>query len=155
MTAEFEKLAQEQKARGDVTSYQQTMAIIRSLYTSGLMDIGREPILPNEQDLPPYEFAQPEKPKPYVTEIAALNLSPRTRNGIFRDGITTIRQLYNTPDDEIMAIRNLGKKSLVEIRIALRMFKNKILAEREKHAIFDDTPVVFPFPSGTINKVYY
>lgn len=148
-------MAQEQKARGDVTGYQQTMAIIRSLYTSGLMDIGREPTLPNEQDLPPYEFVKPEKTKPYVTEIDALNLSSRARNGVVRVGITTIRQLYNTPDDEIMETRNLGKKSLVEIRIALKMFKNRISSERERLAIFDDTPVVIPWPTGTISKVYY
>lgn len=161
MTAEFEKLAQEQKARGDVTGYNQTMAMIRSLYTSGLMDVSQEKSLPADQGLPPFEFTKPEKVSPSrniswtIHEIDALNISSRARNGIVRVGITTIRQLYNTPDDEIMEIRNLGKKSLIEIRIALRMFKNKILAEREKHAIFDDTPVVFPFPSGTINKVNY
>ena len=104
MTAELEKLAQEQKARGNIAGYNQTMAMIRSLYTSGLMDIGREPTLTNEQDFPPFEFDKPEKTRPYITEIDALNLSSRARNGVVRVGITSIRALYNTPDSDIIEI---------------------------------------------------
>lgn len=47
--------------------------------------------------------------------IEELNLSVRAYNCLKRDGITTVEELLEKTEDEVMKIRNLGKKSFKEL----------------------------------------
>lgn len=49
-------------------------------------------------------------------DIDNLNLSVRTYNCLRRAGITTISALKETTEEELTEVRNLGKKSLEEIK---------------------------------------
>ena len=49
-------------------------------------------------------------------DIDNLNLSVRTYNCLRRAGITTISALKETTEEELTKVRNLGKKSLEEIK---------------------------------------
>lgn len=50
--------------------------------------------------------------------IKSLNLPTRAHNALGRAGITTISQLNEWSDDDLLAIRELGVTSLAEIRLA-------------------------------------
>lgn len=52
----------------------------------------------------------------YQVSIDDLDLVTRTHNCLKRAGITDVGQILEMDDKDLMAIRNLGEKSLVEIR---------------------------------------
>jgi DNA-directed RNA polymerase subunit alpha len=52
--------------------------------------------------------------------IEQLKLSVRTFNCLKRAGITTVGELLERGDTELLAIRNLGQKALEEVRGQLR-----------------------------------
>jgi DNA-directed RNA polymerase subunit alpha len=55
-------------------------------------------------------------PHLYQVSIDDLDLSTRTHNCLKRAGITDVGQILEMDDKDLMAIRNLGEKSLTEIR---------------------------------------
>ncbi len=48
--------------------------------------------------------------------IEELDLSVRSFNCLKRAGINTVGELTNKTDDDMMKVRNLGKKSLEEVK---------------------------------------
>ena len=48
--------------------------------------------------------------------IEELDLSVRSNNCLKRFGITTVMELTQKSEDEMMKVRNLGKKSLKEVK---------------------------------------
>ena len=48
--------------------------------------------------------------------IEELDLSVRSNNCLKRAGITTVMELTQKSEDEMMKVRNLGKKSLKEVK---------------------------------------
>ena len=48
--------------------------------------------------------------------IDELDLSVRSFNCLKRAGINTVRELTNKTDEDMMKVRNLGKKSLEEVK---------------------------------------
>lgn len=48
--------------------------------------------------------------------IEDLELSVRSYNCLKRAGITTVEELIDKTEDELMHVRNLGKKSLKEVK---------------------------------------
>jgi len=52
--------------------------------------------------------------------IDDLELSVRSYNCLKRAGINTVAQLTNKTPDEMMKVRNLGKKSLDEVLLKLK-----------------------------------
>ena len=58
----------------------------------------------------------------FDAKIDALNLSVRSYNALTRAGINTIRDLKSKSAEDMMAIRNLGKKSVEEIVYKAREF---------------------------------
>ena len=48
--------------------------------------------------------------------IEDLDLPQRASNSLKRHGITKVGQLLQTPDEELLRMRNFGKKSLDEIK---------------------------------------
>ncbi len=62
------------------------------------------------------EKEEDEKDKILETTIEELELSVRSSNCLKRAGINTVEQLLNKTEEDLMKVRNLGKKSLDEIR---------------------------------------
>jgi DNA-directed RNA polymerase subunit alpha len=50
------------------------------------------------------------------TRIEDLDFSVRTSNCLRREGITTVGELIRRSENDLMAIRNFGRKSLVEVK---------------------------------------
>lgn len=67
------------------------------------------------------EKEEAEKEKVLVMTIEELDLSVRSYNCLKRAGINTIQELTNKSEAEMMKVRNLGRKSLDEV-------KNKLTA---------------------------
>lgn len=57
--------------------------------------------------------------------IQKLDLSVRSYNCLMRAGITTIEQLLNTSDEDLLAVRNLGKKGYEELIACKKAFSSK------------------------------
>jgi len=62
------------------------------------------------------EKEEEEKDKILETTIEELDLSVRSSNCLKRAGINTVEELTEKTEDDLMKVRNLGKKSLQEIR---------------------------------------
>jgi len=61
-----------------------------------------------------------EKEKVLVMSIDELELSVRSYNCLKRAGINTVEELTNKTPDEMMKVRNLGRKSLEEVLAKLK-----------------------------------
>ena len=57
-----------------------------------------------------------EKEKVLEMNIDELELSVRSYNCLKRAGIQTVEELTQRTEDEMMRVRNLGKKSLKEVK---------------------------------------
>lgn len=57
--------------------------------------------------------------------VRELDLSVRSYNCLIRAGITTIEQLLNTSDEDLLAVRNLGKKGYEELIACKKVFNSK------------------------------
>jgi DNA-directed RNA polymerase alpha subunit len=70
--------------------------------------------------------------------IEELDLPQRAFNSLKRHGITKVGQLLSTPDDELLRMRNFGRKSLDEIkdRLAARGLIPPV--ERTAESTIDD-----------------
>ncbi|MFW5986406.1 MAG: DNA-directed RNA polymerase subunit alpha [Halanaerobiales bacterium] len=66
------------------------------------------------------EKEEEEKDKVLDTTIEELELSVRSSNCLKRAGINTVGELVNKTEDDLMKVRNLGKKSLQEIKSKLK-----------------------------------
>jgi len=53
-------------------------------------------------------------------EIEELNLSVRSYNGLKRAGVNTLEDLTHKTEDDMIEMRNLGPKSLVEVKLKLK-----------------------------------
>ncbi|RCW49290.1 MULTISPECIES: DNA-directed RNA polymerase subunit alpha [unclassified Halanaerobium] len=62
------------------------------------------------------EVEEEEKDKILDTTIEELELSVRSSNCLKRAGINSVEELINKTEDDLMKVRNLGKKSLQEIK---------------------------------------
>jgi hypothetical protein len=63
------------------------------------------------------------------TPLEQLGLSTRTFQAIVNAGISTVDQLQQKTDQELLGIRNFGQKSLEEIRARLADFQEPRIAE--------------------------
>ena len=61
-----------------------------------------------------------QQKQPTTKSIDELELSVRSFNCLKRAGIDTVEQLINKTPDEMMKVRNLGKKSLDEVLAKLK-----------------------------------
>ena len=61
-----------------------------------------------------------EKDKVLVMTIEELELSVRSFNCLKRAGINTVQELTNRTTDDMMKVRNLGRKSLEEVLAKLK-----------------------------------
>ena len=61
-----------------------------------------------------------EKEKVMEMNIDELELSVRSYNCLKRAGINTVEELTNKTSDDMMKVRNLGRKSLEEVLAKLK-----------------------------------
>lgn len=74
----------------------------------------------NEEYKEYYEFVENKK---YIKiSIEELGLSVRSRNCLLRSGIKTVGELLEQSDDDLMMVRNLGRKGIEEIKSKLAIF---------------------------------
>ena len=59
---------------------------------------------------------EPDKEKPSSMSIDDLDLSVRSNNCLRRAGINTVEELIQKSEEDMMKVRNLGKKSLDEVK---------------------------------------
>lgn len=62
------------------------------------------------------EGVEPEKPGPGSMNIEDLDFSARSNNCLRRAGINTVDDLTQKSEEDMMKVRNLGKKSLKEVK---------------------------------------
>lgn len=77
-------------------------------------------------------------------KIDELDLSMRTFNCLSRAGITTVEELQEKHEDEIISIRGMGNKMITEIRTALERIEN----EQQEEAL-EEEPVEVPDEAST------
>ena len=65
------------------------------------------------------------------TDIEALDLSVRSSNCLKRAGISTVEDLTNKSEADMMKVRNLGKKSLDEVTLKLINLGLSFMEEEE------------------------
>lgn len=58
-------------------------------------------------------------------KIEELNLSVRARNALLRSGVRTTEQLMSMDAEDLLRIRNLGKKTLTEIQSIMKTLEKK------------------------------
>ena len=66
------------------------------------------------------EEVKPEENKYQGMLIEELDLSVRSNNCLKRAGISTVLELTQKSEDEMMKVRNLGRKSLDEVLAKLK-----------------------------------
>ena len=89
-----------------------------------------------KQDLVPcviYGVEKDEKGKEKILEmtIEDLDLSVRSFNCLKRAGINTVDDLINKSEEEMMKVRNLGKKSFDEVKEKLQSLGFDLSSEEE------------------------
>ena len=77
-----------------------------------LSDAAKDIVVINERE-------SDEKEKVLEMNIDELELSVRSYNCLKRAGINTVEELINKTEDEMMKVRNLGHKSLEEVKLKL------------------------------------
>ncbi|MFI3227631.1 MAG: DNA-directed RNA polymerase subunit alpha [Clostridia bacterium] len=78
------------------------------------------------------EKAEAEQVKVLETTIEELDLSVRSFNCLKRAGINTVDDLVNTSEDDMMKVRNLGRKSLEEVMQKLEAMGLSLSADRDE-----------------------
>jgi DNA-directed RNA polymerase subunit alpha len=94
----------------------------------GLVAAGTDHVATNVPQLPPNMLDMP---------IEELDLPMRAYNSLKRNNIVKVGQLLQLSDDDLLRMRNFGKKSLDEMKERLRM-RGFILPDSEDSALGDD-----------------
>jgi DNA-directed RNA polymerase alpha subunit len=78
-------------------------------------------------------------PEHKLPDIADVDMSPRLRNCLTREGYTNLGEVRDVPDSNLLGFRGLGRKSLHELRDIIwqiedgEAFYAYHAAERQKH----------------------
>jgi DNA-directed RNA polymerase subunit alpha len=94
----------------------------------GLVAAGTDRVSTNVPQLPPNMLDMP---------IEELDLPMRAYNSLKRNNIVKVGQLLQLSDDDLLRMRNFGKKSLDEMKDRLRM-RGFILPDAEEGPLGDD-----------------
>lgn len=136
----FERLVLEIWTDGTISpqdALTQSAEILRQHFQQ-VADFGKQPI-PGERpamagtSLPPHLYEMP---------IEKLDLTPRAYNSLKRANISKVGELLEMSEEELLSVRNFGKKSLDELRD--RLAQNGLLAEAA------DSPLVQSSGSGNL-----
>jgi len=77
------------------------------------------------------EKEEKEKDKVLEMSIEELDLSVRSFNCLKRAGINTVEELIKKTEEDMMKVRNLGKKSLEEVKSKLAEYGLSLRSEDE------------------------
>jgi DNA-directed RNA polymerase subunit alpha len=81
-------------------------------------------------ELPPMSVSTRALPQAlYDTPIEALDLSPRAYNSLKRAGVSKVGEVLDMSEEDLLNVRNFGRKSLDELRDRL-ILKSFITPER-------------------------
>lgn len=81
--------------------------------------------------------------RPWPREFAVLDISQRVYNRLCIAGYTTIRDVYEAPDAELLSLWHFGNKSLKELRGELGKFRQEVVENNETQTP-DSTDQTFP-----------
>ncbi|MDO8689322.1 MAG: DNA-directed RNA polymerase subunit alpha [Dehalococcoidia bacterium] len=119
---DLERLVLELWTDGTITPRQAVSQASRILtdHLRLFLDLDRQPARSDRRGL----SAVPISARDYERSIEELDLSVRAYNCLKRSGITKIGQILEMSDEELLAVRNFGQKSLDELkeRLAQRGF---------------------------------
>jgi DNA-directed RNA polymerase subunit alpha len=85
--------------------------------------------------------------------IEELDLPMRAYNSLKRNNIVKVGQLLQLKDDDLLRMRNFGKKSLDEMKERLRM-RGFILPESEGDTVLDDEGDVMLDDEGDVDAPF-
>jgi DNA-directed RNA polymerase subunit alpha len=85
--------------------------------------------------------------------IEELDLPMRAYNSLKRNNIVKVGQLLQLKDDDLLRMRNFGKKSLDEMKERLRM-RGFILPESEGDVVLDDEGDVVLDDEGDVDAPF-
>ena len=89
-------------------------------YTDYTMYIGEHLGNPERERIGNWALKKPQKRSFLEMSIDELELSVRSYNCLKRAGINTVEELCNKTSDDMMKVRNLGRKSLEEVLAKLK-----------------------------------
>lgn len=110
----FEKLTIDITTNGSVKPYE-ALAMAAQLLVAHFSEITKLDDVVRQYKLTKEEV-KPEENKYKDMMIEELDLSVRSNNCLKRAGISTVIELTQKSEDEMMKVRNLGKKSLKEVK---------------------------------------
>ncbi|WP_314622235.1 DNA-directed RNA polymerase subunit alpha C-terminal domain-containing protein, partial [uncultured Selenomonas sp.] len=84
-----------------------------------------------EEEVLPPEPEEPDASKVLETTIDDLDLSVRSFNCLKRANINTVADLVSKTEEDMMKVRNLGRKSLEEVKKKLEEYDLALKKEEE------------------------
>ena len=85
----------------------------------------------------------------YDTPIEALDLSPRAYNSLKRAGVSKVGEVLDMTEEDLLNVRNFGRKSLDELRDRL-ILKNFLTPERAQEQFGGAYHEEYEFANGGI-----
>lgn len=82
------------------------------------------------------------QPEHLSAHIGELDLSTRAHNALSRIGVTTIRDILNIPEEQLIHTRNLGEKTVQEIKTRIKSYI--LLPEtyqQEQEELYESNPI--------------
>ncbi len=124
---DFERLILEIWTNGTIAPGEAISQAARILdgYVRLFFNVSSEEVIPIGEDAPA-GFAQLDQPKAPDARIEELDFSVRTYNCLKKANIQTVADLVTTTEEDLMNIRNFGRKSLVEVQEKLSQFGLKL-----------------------------
>ena len=89
------------------------------------------PEIEEEEEIVPPEPEEPDASKVLETTIDDLDLSVRSFNCLKRANINTVADLVSKTEEDMMKVRNLGRKSLEEVKKKLEEYDLTLKKEEE------------------------
>ena len=89
------------------------------------------PEIEEEEEITPPEPEEPDASKVLETTIDDLDLSVRSFNCLKRANINTVADLVSKTEEDMMKVRNLGRKSLEEVKKKLEEYDLTLKKEEE------------------------
>lgn len=82
-------------------------------------------------------------PEHLSAHIGELNLSTRAYNALSRIGVTTVRDIIVIPEDQLIHTRNLGEKTVQEIKAKIKAYilLPETYQQEQEEELYESSPV--------------
>lgn len=83
------------------------------------------------------------EPHHLTAHIGELNLSTRAYNALSRIGVTTVRDIIAVPEDQLIHTRNLGEKTVQEIKAKIKAYilLPETYQQEQEEELYESSPV--------------